>query len=281
MSQIAARTYLAHWIAHQGIAHVSDRAYPVRPPGVTVQTAVPGFLFAGTAATVTVTVANQGERAMVHPDVDLAVPDGWAAVAAAPLPRVLVPGASATSRWTLTPGASGAELRTTVTYRQRAGLRLVFQDTRVAVAPPPPTGTVWVSDLQWLEARAAYPPVRDLNNYGEPLSVNGVTYPKGLWLDSGFVEYYLGGWSGRLVADLGIDDAIARRFGPTLGSVTFEVWLDGAQVFDSGLVTGASDTVHLDVPVPGAQVLRLVVTDGGDGRSYDWGDWAGAQLVAS
>ena len=84
----------------------------------------------------------------------------------------------------------------------------------------------------------------------------------------------------RAFPDLGIDDAIARHYGDSLGSVTFEVWLDGVQVFASGLVTGGSDTVHLDVPVDGAQVLRLVATDGGDGRSYDWADWAGAQLVA-
>lgn len=281
VAQIAARAYLAHWVSYQGIVDVSDRAYPARPPGVTLQTVAPAYFVTGAAADVEVTVTNSRELPMLRPAVQLALPDVWSAVPGEPLPSVLAPGTSASSHWTVTPGTSGTKLRTTVTYSQLGGLRLSFQSTPVAVAPPPPSGTAWLSDLDWMSVNAAYPPRRDVNNFGEPLSLKGVTYAKGLWLDDGYVEYYLGGWSGHFVADLGIDDAIARRYGAGLGSVTFEVWLDGTKVFDSGLVTGASAVVHLDLTVDGAQVLRLVVTDGGDGRSYDWGDWAGAQLVAT
>jgi hypothetical protein len=51
-----------------------------------------------------------------------------------------------------------------------------------------------------------------------------------------------------------------------------------AQVrFDSGLMR--SGATEVDVDVTGAQTLSLVVTDGGDGATLDWADWADARLV--
>lgn len=280
VSQIAARAYLAHWLDHQDVVSFSNRSYPATPPAVDLQTTVPGYLIEGQPTAVTVSLTNSGPYPMMLPTTEFALPDGWSAVQQDAFPDVLPAGRSAGTTWLITAHGTGSRIRTTVSYQQRGRSRMTFTATAVAVAPPPPTGTVWLSDLDWVQAKAMYPPVRDANNYAEPLSLNGITYPKGLWLEIGYLEYYLGGWSGRLVADLGIDDAMERRFGPDLGSVTYQVWLDGVQVYDSGLVTGADDTVRLDIPVPATQVLRLVVTDGGDGTRYDWADWCGAQLIA-
>ena len=36
---------------------------------------------------------------------------------------------------------------------------------------------------------------------------------------------------------------------------------------------------HIDADVSGAQVLRLVVTDGGNGADFDWADWGDARIV--
>jgi hypothetical protein len=61
------------------------------------------------------------------------------------------------------------------------------------------------------------------------------------------------------------------------GSVVFQVWADGAQLFDSGVLTGTS-TASVDVDVSGKQRLRLLVTNGGDGNSWDRASWGDAKL---
>ena len=43
-------------------------------------------------------------------------------------------------------------------------------------------------------------------------------------------------------------------------------------------MTGSSATKTIDVSVAGAQTLRLVVTDGGDGIASDHADWALARV---
>jgi hypothetical protein len=47
--------------------------------------------------------------------------------------------------------------------------------------------------------------------------------------------------------------------------------------FRSGLLKSGS--VDVDVDITGAQVLSLVVGDGGNGASFDWADWAEPRLV--
>jgi hypothetical protein len=45
----------------------------------------------------------------------------------------------------------------------------------------------------------------------------------------------------------------------------------------SGLMRSGS--LDIDVDVTGAQVLSLIVTDGGNGANFDWADWADPRLV--
>ena len=47
--------------------------------------------------------------------------------------------------------------------------------------------------------------------------------------------------------------------------------------FQSGLMRSGS--VDIDVDVTGAEVLSLVVTDGGNGANFDWADWVEPRLV--
>jgi hypothetical protein len=57
-----------------------------------------------------------------------------------------------------------------------------------------------------------------------------------------------------------------------------QVYGDGALLYSSGTITGSSTTRSVNISVAGRQELRLVVTTGGDGDSYDHADWAGARL---
>src|SRR5205823_4578457 len=109
---------------------------------------------------------------------------------------------------------------------------------------------------------------------GRPLTIGGVIYDKGLGVHpDSTVEVFLGGRCARLSASIGVDDEVGAA-----GSVTFEVATDGTPRYTSPTLTGTADPAPLDIDVTGAQILRLRVTDAGDGNAFDHADWAAATL---
>ncbi|GAA2145225.1 hypothetical protein GCM10009760_33640 [Kitasatospora kazusensis] len=147
---------------------------------------------------------------------------------------------------------------------------------------PPPTGMSALSDLAWTSALNGWGPVeRDESNGdikagdGRTMAIRGTSYDKGLGVHaSSDVSYYLGGRCKNLTVDVGVDD---EAYGH--GSVDFRVYRDSALVADSGLVTGKDAVKHLTADLTGGTKLRLVVTDGGDGNTYDHADWAGPRIA--
>ncbi|MDP2606180.1 MAG: NPCBM/NEW2 domain-containing protein [Deltaproteobacteria bacterium] len=146
-----------------------------------------------------------------------------------------------------------------------------------------PTGSVvYLSDLAWVSATSGWGPVeRDRSNAelpagdGRTLTIRGKMYAKGLGVHAlSDITYVLNGKYSTFLADVGVDDEVFGR-----GSVVFQVWLDGAKQFDSGVVTGVSAVKSINVDVTGKTTLRLVVTDGGDGIGSDHADWADARLT--
>lgn len=113
---------------------------------------------------------------------------------------------------------------------------------------------------------------------GGTMVLNSIAYPKGLGMHApAEVIYALGGsCDGRLIADVGIDDSVGDA-----GSVVFQVFVDGANAFDSGLMRGSDARRAVNVDLSGAQQVRLVVTDGGDGNAQDRANWGGARAMCS
>jgi hypothetical protein len=110
---------------------------------------------------------------------------------------------------------------------------------------------------------------------GRTITLNGVTFAKGLGVHANAeLGYYLGGNCSSFTAQVGLDDEV----GPN-GSVVFQVWGDGAKLYDSGRMTGSSPTGQVNVSLVGRSELRLRVTDAGDGSNYDHADWAGPILT--
>ncbi len=62
------------------------------------------------------------------------------------------------------------------------------------------------------------------------------------------------------------------------GTVAFEIRADGERSFTTGVLTNADAARPITADVTGAQVVHLVVTDGGDGIDSDHADWADARL---
>ncbi|HEV2798902.1 MAG TPA: NPCBM/NEW2 domain-containing protein [Pyrinomonadaceae bacterium] len=136
--------------------------------------------------------------------------------------------------------------------------------------------STYLSDLNWTySATDYYQTTKDLAVAGTPLTLNGTAYSKGLGVHANSeVRYALGGNYQTFTADVGVDDYTGAQ-----GSVTFEVWADGVKLYDSGVMTGATATKSATVGVTGKQELKLVVSQAGDGPSYDHADWAGARLI--
>ncbi|THF67853.1 hypothetical protein E7T06_19170 [Deinococcus sp. Arct2-2] len=108
---------------------------------------------------------------------------------------------------------------------------------------------------------------------GNAITLDGTTYSRGFGTHAGSeLRFSLKGTDAtctRFVSQIGIDDEVGTR-----GSVVFQVYLDGQNAYDSGVMTGASATKTIDLDLTGKQELRLVVTDAGNGISFDHADWA-------
>ncbi|MEV4612783.1 NPCBM/NEW2 domain-containing protein [Kitasatospora sp. NPDC049258] len=147
---------------------------------------------------------------------------------------------------------------------------------------PPPSGMNRLSDLAWTSAINGWGPVeRDRSNGdtaagdGHTLTLRGAAYSRGLGAHAGSeITYHLGGGCKNLTVDVGVDD---ETYGN--GSVVFQIWKDATKVADSGTVTGRDAVKRLGADLTGATTLRLVVTDAGDGMSYDHADWADPKLA--
>lgn len=149
----------------------------------------------------------------------------------------------------------------------------------VVVAPP--AGASALGDLPWLSTTNGYGPVERNTSNGEsaagdghPITIGGVVHQKGLGVHAdSAVEYYTGGSCERVSASVGVDDEKGTK-----GTVTFEIWADGKKVASTGTLTNADAAEPLSADVSGAQAVRLVVTDAGDGVDSDHADWADATL---
>ncbi|MFD9595765.1 NPCBM/NEW2 domain-containing protein [Kitasatospora sp. NPDC059973] len=152
---------------------------------------------------------------------------------------------------------------------------------RLACGSGPAAGAHQLSDLAWASAGNSWGPVeKDMSNGenqardGRTITIAGTTYAKGLGVNAlSQVVYFLGGSCTSLTTDVGVDAEASGR-----ASVSFEIYKDAVKVADSGLMTVTSAPRHLTADLTGAEELRLVVTDGGDGTISDHADWAGPVL---
>ncbi len=111
---------------------------------------------------------------------------------------------------------------------------------------------------------------------GNTITIDGVSYPKGLGVHAlSDVRYDVAsvGSACTFHAVVGVDDEVG-----TNGTIVFEVKVDGVTQYVSSTLTGTGVGVPVSVSVAGANELQLIVSDGGDGISYDHGDWAQARL---
>jgi len=141
---------------------------------------------------------------------------------------------------------------------------------------------IYVSDLPlprattgWTAVADVGLPMRDLNFLERQMTLLGTPYNKGLGTyPLSEIEVPLAGQFMAFRSTLGVDD----EAGVGNGSVVFHIFLDDVEVFTSKVMRSWASPVQIDLPVAGANTMRLIVTDAGDGSMGDYADWADAML---
>src|ERR1044071_823318 len=157
-----------------------------------------------------------------------------------------------------------------------AFLRIVGQD--------PPLGTGFLSDQTMTYVANGFGPIsRDRSNGetgasdGRTITLNGATFAKGLGVHApSSIEFHPNGRCTSFMASVGVDDEVGAN-----GAVIFQVWADGALLFDSGVMTGNSPTQDVNVDITGRTALRLTVAGGTDTMNSDHADWANARVTCA
>ncbi|MDX9973182.1 MAG: NPCBM/NEW2 domain-containing protein, partial [FCB group bacterium] len=109
---------------------------------------------------------------------------------------------------------------------------------------------------------------------GKPLQLGGKVYEHGLGSHS-ISEYLVDvNDAARFEAVVGVDDETNKQ-----GSVVFQLWVDGKLALDTGVLRGGDAPKPISVDLEKAKYLALVVTDAGDGNTFDHADWADAKFV--
>ncbi|MGW3417284.1 NPCBM/NEW2 domain-containing protein [Streptomyces phaeochromogenes] len=266
----------------------ADGRWAKNPPAVELGLDGGTLIEAGTPNALTTSVTDLGRTPAKRVSVSLTGPEGWKVKAKSPTTTGSLPtGRALRTKWTVTAPAStpagSYELTLKATYRSPNGVRAESAlPLTASVVVAPPSGASNLGDLPWLSTTNGWGPVERNTSNGEsdagdgtPITINGVVYATGLGVHAeSTVEYYTGKACETVSAKVGVDDEEGAD-----GSVAFEIWADGTKVASTGVLTNAEPAQALSADVSGAQVIRLVVTDGGDGVTSDHGDWADTQLT--
>lgn len=139
---------------------------------------------------------------------------------------------------------------------------------------------LYLSDTEWESATVGWRTIQmDKSIEGNPIQLWGgssaVTYDKGIGThaNSEIVYDLEGKGYTRFQSFVGVDQEIGG------GSITFEVWLDGERVYESGIMQNNTTAKKVDLDITGKKELKLVVTDAGDGNAEDHGNWAEAKFT--
>ncbi len=171
------------------------------------------------------------------------------------------------------------------------GHRLLFEEVKSQqiyeqLAPTLLTSaTTYLSDLAWYGTphNDLGPIEKDQSNGkaaagdGGPITIRSKTYKKGLGVHANSsVTYQLKGQYQTFFTSIGLDINARSK-----GTVVFEIYTDNKLAYRSSVMTGKMNDVPVKVSVSGVNLLKLVVTDAGDGYGYDHADWADARLEGS
>ncbi|XZK28131.1 NPCBM/NEW2 domain-containing protein [Clostridium perfringens] len=142
----------------------------------------------------------------------------------------------------------------------------------------------YISDKNWKSANSGWRSVQKdrsvENNTITLLGEDGqeVEYKKGIGTHAtSTIVYDLSEGNYKFFeAYVGVDREMRNS---DVSSLSFEVYVDGKKVFDSGVMNSETTRKHVLIPIVGVSELKLVAKDGGNGNGGDHADWADAKLL--
>lgn len=151
-------------------------------------------------------------------------------------------------------------------------------------APVAPTGTKYISDLDWTSSSSDFgSPKKDKSQGGGPLTIKGVTYPKGVGIHAtGQVSVNLGANCTSFSSRVGINDqAKTTPPGTDSGTVKFQVWGDGKLLKETGVVRSWQDPIDLSADVTNVTTLKIVADKADGDINFDHADFIDALVVCN
>ncbi len=137
--------------------------------------------------------------------------------------------------------------------------------------------TVWLDDLNLAAATQGYgEPKKNLSVSDQPLAIGGKKFERGFGTHAdGLLKINLDGAAQKFSVSVGVDDDVK---GNAEASIEFIVVGDGKQLWRSGTMRAGDAAKVCEVDLSGVKLLKLQVTDAGDGMSWDHADWADAKF---
>lgn len=144
------------------------------------------------------------------------------------------------------------------------------------------TDFTYLTDYDWNSTQNSYTaPLKDKSISANTLRLTDennqvVSYERGIGAHSNSTIVYD-------LSDKNVDYftsyvGVDRQMYGSVGSVSFEVFVDGEKKFDSGVMGSRDPQKFIELDINGAKELKLVVTDGGNGNGSDHATWGGAKL---
>jgi len=135
------------------------------------------------------------------------------------------------------------------------------------------SGTTLLGDI-WYIMKSGDAPRLDRNHRGNPISINGKVYDKGLGCKTeSRIIYKLNGKADRFQASVGIDDEYARTE-PGRFRVLIEDSFGNRAIFDSGKIMKGTPAVDIDIDIKGLEFIQLEFR----GKEVI-GDWVNPRII--
>jgi alpha-galactosidase len=269
----------------------AQRRTGVHPPATTLAVTEPAgisggpgilpILRDGTSNSVTTTLTNQDTEPLTRLRVTAQAPAGWTITPTGPITAPLLrTGQSLATAWSLAvpggaaPGTYSVTITSIFSYGRQHVAASRHVELSVLVVAPPPAGATPVSTLTWVSATNGWGPVEKDQSNGElalndgnPITVAGTVYPRGLGIQPhSIISYYLGGACTSFSTLVGIDDEK-----PQAQSAIFHVIADGTTKADSGPITRGDPARRIVADVTGVTWLQLeAVPNSPFGDHADW-----------
>ena len=144
-------------------------------------------------------------------------------------------------------------------------------------------GEIYLSDIEYVYETHGWGSVMlDLGLNGKSIEIVDTKYAKGVTVHANsYILYDISDIDCDIFsAYIGVNDSESQEIYKTVSSVTFEVLVDGASVYKSGVFRHDTPAEKIEIAIsPSAKSLALVTDDAGDGSKADHCAWAEAKLT--